>query len=455
MDSQTLAPDLQASISSATTPPQIAAALASISAFLKCHPSDQLRPFFSLVFPSLLRRLFGFDSISWLEIATSDRALSSQLFAFLSPGGPLFSSISSVDQDALLKYIFPLERLPEWMRYVLQSSISSEVLASVSPIFSSRIKEDELLNLKQVQLNIFEYYIFWFAYYPVSRGIADVSNSGSGRATRKSRLENWVSSIPVISNTGRKPGQKPESSLYLRLLYSYLKAFVPKFGSGSFMPYRSSMLNYSITDDESAYIKAEFVVQTFVQFWMVDNDFSPLPVPVVQSLGLTLPYQSMVGTAPPTPGLGGVLKLLVNYLHCYPSAPEDENAHKMFGKSLQRPLYRFIMRSFLYCPVGASIKNSVQVFSLWMTYIEPWNISKEVFSELESIKEQRDEGMERNNREMRYTVAWRGYILENYLFYSSMVVHFLGFAHKFIHADVGSVIKMVSEVSLLHIIFFF
>ena len=87
--------------------------------------------------------------------------------------------------------------------------------------------------------------------------------------------------------------------------------------------------------------------------------------------------------------------------------------------------------------------------------IGPWNISKEVFSELESTKEQRDEGMERNNREMRYTVAWRGYILENYLFYSSMVVHFLGFAHKFIHADVGSVIKMVSEVSLLHIIFFF
>lgn len=333
------------------------------------------------------------------------------------------------------------------MRYVLQSSISSEVLTTISPLFSSRIKEDELQNSKQIQLNIFEYYIFWFAYYPVSRGSAEVSNPGSVRVTRKSRLENWVSSIPVISATGRKPGQKPESSLYLQLLYSYLKAFVPKLGSGSFMPHRSSMLNYSITDDESAYLQAEFVVQTFVQFWMVDNDFSPLPLQMVPSLGLSFPYQAMLGTAPPTAGLADVLKLLVNYLHCYPSTPQMGNACMMFGKSLQRPLYRFILRSFLYCPIGASIKNPVQVFYLWMTYIEPWNVSKEDFSELESTKEQRDERKDRNHREKGYTVAWRGYILDNYLFYSSMVVHFLGFAHKFIHADVGSVIKMVSEVS--------
>ncbi|KAJ3689887.1 hypothetical protein LUZ61_019051 [Rhynchospora tenuis] len=443
MDSQTLAQDLEASILSATAPLQISAALSSITAFLRRHTSDQLRPFFSLVFPSLLRRLFGFDSISWLEISTSERELSSQLFAFLAPGGPLFSSISSVDQESLVRYIFPTERLPDWMRYALQSSISSEVLASISPLFSSRIKEDELQNLKQIQLNVFEYYIFWFAYYPVSRGVSGVSNSGSGRATRKTRLENWVSSIPVISSSGRKPGQKPESSLYLRLLYSYLKAFVPKLGSGSFMPYRSSLLNYAMNDDELAYLQAEFVIQTFVQFWMVDNDLSPLPAQVARSLGLSFLYQAMLGTTPPTPGLGDVLKLLVNYVHWCPSQPEDGNPHMMFDKLLQRPLYRFILRSFLYCPIGASVKNSVQIFSLWMAYIQPWNISKEDFCEFESTKERRDDG---GNQEKGYTVAWRGYVLDNYLFYSSMVVHFLEFAHKFIHADVECVIKMVSEV---------
>ncbi|KAJ4777710.1 Sphingomyelin phosphodiesterase 4 [Rhynchospora pubera] len=444
MDSQTLAQDLEASILSATTPPKISAALSSIAAFLRRHTSDQLRPFFSLVFPSLLRRLFGFDSISWLEIGTSDRELSSQLFTFLAPGGPLFSSISSVDQESLVRYIFPTERLPEWMRYALQSSISSEVLASISPLFSSRIKEDELQNLKQIQLNVFQYYIFWFAYYPVSRGTAVLSNSGSGRATRKTRLENWVSSIPVISSSGRKPGQRPESSLYLQLLYSYLKAFVPKLGSGSFMPYRSSLLNYSMNDDELAYLQAEFVVQTFVQFWMVDNDLSPLPAQVARSLGLSFLYQAMLGTTPLTPGLGDVLKLLVNYLYWCPSSPKDGNPHMLFDKLLQRPLYRFILRSFLYCPIGASVKNSVQIFSLWMAYIQPWHISKKDFTEFESTKEQRDEGG--NHREKGYTVVWRGYVLDNYLFYSSLVVHFLEFAHKFIHADVESVTKMVSEV---------
>jgi sphingomyelin phosphodiesterase 4 len=54
-----------------------------------------------------------------------------------------------------------------------------------------------------------------------------------------------------------------------------------------------------------------------------------------------------------------------------------------------------------------------------------------------------------------YSPAWQGYVLSNYLFYSSLVVHFLGFAHKFIHSDVASVLEMVSKVSrdLLHHVF--
>jgi hypothetical protein len=48
--------------------------------------------------------------------------------------------------------------------------------------------------------------------------------------------------------------------------------------------------------------------------------------------------------------------------------------------------------------------------------------------------------------EVTYTPAWQGYVLSNYLFYSSLVVHFLGFAHKFIHSDVALVLQMVSKV---------
>jgi sphingomyelin phosphodiesterase 4 len=46
-----------------------------------------------------------------------------------------------------------------------------------------------------------------------------------------------------------------------------------------------------------------------------------------------------------------------------------------------------------------------------------------------------------------YNSSWRTYVLSNYLFYNSMIVHFLGFAHKFIHSDVASVLLMVHKVS--------
>ncbi|KAF6140377.1 hypothetical protein GIB67_005302 [Kingdonia uniflora] len=42
-----------------------------------------------------------------------------------------------------------------------------------------------------------------------------------------------------------------------------------------------------------------------------------------------------------------------------------------------------------------------------------------------------------------YTSSWEGYVLSNYLYYSSLVMHFLGFAHKFLHTDVETIIQMV------------
>jgi hypothetical protein len=49
--------------------------------------------------------------------------------------------------------------------------------------------------------------------------------------------------------------------------------------------------------------------------------------------------------------------------------------------------------------------------------------------------------------DVAYSPAWQGYVLSKYLFHSSLVVHFLGFAHKFIHSDVASVLRMASKVS--------
>uniref|UniRef100_A0ACD5TIE6 Uncharacterized protein n=1 Tax=Avena sativa TaxID=4498 RepID=A0ACD5TIE6_AVESA len=144
------------------------------------------------------------------------------------------------------------------------------------------------------------------------------------------------------------------------------------------------------------------------------------------------------------------------------------DAHNVFGAMLsrkessdspagywnplvQRPLYRFVLRTLLFCPMGADIKNIAQVFSAWMVYMEPWKVQQDDLNEYDlpppggrnvhCISDGK-----RQKCDAEYSPAWQGYVLSNYLFYSSLVVHFLGFAHKFIHSDVASVLQMVSKV---------
>ncbi|KAG8386362.1 hypothetical protein BUALT_Bualt03G0141000 [Buddleja alternifolia] len=46
----------------------------------------------------------------------------------------------------------------------------------------------------------------------------------------------------------------------------------------------------------------------------------------------------------------------------------------------------------------------------------------------------------------RYSSSWQGFILANYLFYSSLVMHFIGFAHKFLYTDIEVIVQMVAKV---------
>ncbi|TXG51172.1 hypothetical protein EZV62_023696 [Acer yangbiense] len=52
---------------------------------------------------------------------------------------------------------------------------------------------------------------------------------------------------------------------------------------------------------------------------------------------------------------------------------------------IRRPLYRYILRTFLFCPVATSIKNASEVFSVWVYYMEPWNIMLDDFAELDEV----------------------------------------------------------------------
>lgn len=366
---------------------------------------------------------------------------------------------------------------------MLSSQNDSRVLSDLAPVFKNRVKEDSIKpNFHQVQLNVFEYYMFWFAYYPVCRGNGENCDTVSVRRNKRFKFENWVSSISGFSSPRRGSELKIECNLYVRLLYAYLRAFVAVTDLNVHLPYRSSLLQCSAGYDSSAIAKGEFLVNTLVNFWLVDNDFSPLSVNLCKSYGVKFPFRSVLGETPPTHGLGEVVKLLEKYLnlglvvhqngtdnveHCASprwrmsgsfdgGKPMDVMAvspglhpNGSWNLLMQRPLYRFILRTFLFCPVEASIKNISQVFSVWVTYVEPWAISLDDFGELDAIVD----GSTKNGRKDHspseacgYSPSWEAYVLANYLYYSSLVMHFIGFAHKFLHTDAEIIVQMVLKV---------
>ncbi|XP_016188159.1 uncharacterized protein LOC107629783 [Arachis ipaensis] len=511
LDSLSKSQDLASTIAAASTPSQIVSTCASIDSFLHSHTPDQSRHFFSLAFPTLICKLFGFDDPSnpnkppspagWIDVAISsnDSDLSAALSSLLSPAGTLSSAISAVDNLPLVKYVFPAERLPEWARFLLISSSSSPAgVASGGPgalselcpsLFQSRVKESPPSS--QIQLNVFEYFLFWFAYYPVCRGKSENSHLVEVKSVKKFRLENWAHSIPVFASAVKRSGsaeQKTESNLYIRILRSYLSAYVPTYDLNAHQPYRSSILHYSGGFDAKVVARAQFLVSTLIHFWLVDNDFSPFPLNDCKFLGVSFRLRSVLGETPPTPGLGEVVKVFVRYLNLSTVAVIEArdgggaseccgsprwrnlgssssfdavrakelaskyNSLRCWNPWAQRPLYRYLLRTFLFCPMAASVKNVSQVFSVWISYLEPWNVTEDELSELEAIANgsasaQVNERKENYVARSRgYTPQWQDYVLSNYLYFSSLVMHFIGFAHRFLHNDVELIIQMVLKV---------
>ncbi|KAM2726401.1 hypothetical protein EV2_038842 [Malus domestica] len=508
VDSHSKSQDLACTILASSAPHQISSTCTSIESFLHSLSPDQSRYFFSLTFPTLICKLFGFEDATsspppppqpasqqqpspsspssspngWIDtvLASNDVDLANRLFALLAPNSLLFNAISAVDRLSLVKYVFPIERLPEWVRFMLSSENDSRILSDLAPIFKNRVKEDSIKpNFYQLQLNVFEYYMFWFAYYPVCRGNGENCDVVSIKRNKRFKFENWVSSISGFSSTRRGAEVKIECNLYIRLLYAYLRSFVGVTDLNQQLPQRSSLLQYSSGYDSSVIAQAEFFVNALVNFWLVDNDFSPLPVNLCKSSGVSFPFRSVLGETPPTPGLGEVVKLFVKYLNLGLVVHRDGNENmENYGSPrwrvpgsfdafklrdvvavspgigslnllIQRPLYRFILRTFLFCPVGASIKNISEVFSVWITYIEPWDISLDDFSDLDAVFD----GSTKNGRkdspqpqDRCFTSSWQGYVLANYLYYSSLVMHFVGFAHKFLHTDPEIIVQMVLKI---------
>ncbi|KAK1378218.1 Transcription factor MYB82-like [Heracleum sosnowskyi] len=459
------ATSLAATIITATTPPQITAACTAIGNFLTAQPPIETRPFFTHTFPALIVKLFGVGDpthpTTWIQSITdsNDSTLSTTLFELLSPNSILINSILEADRVSLLKYLFPIEILPQWMRILLHNVRDVSVLAELCPLFRGRVFRNGL-GFYELRLNLFEFYLFWFAFYPVlKRNVENVDEVKVTGSDRFNRLENWVSSIQVLkmSNSGGTV-ERNECKFYLKLLNAYLREYVcvSDLSVGQ-QPY-----------DDINFRRSEFMVHTLINFWLVGNDFSPLAVNVCKPFGLDFSFQSVVSEMSPTAGLGEVVNVFVKYLNKISMQPNDGFDRAALTESLewrisgnvgiwsvgswnsliQRPLYRFIVRTFMFYPLETSIKDVSEVFSLWTDYMEPWTISFEDVSGLDA-----NAGMLTNVAEKEaqstlkgYSSSWQEFVLINYLFYSSLVVHFLRFAHKFVHTDTEAIVQMVLKV---------
>ncbi|CAM0956199.1 unnamed protein product [Alopecurus aequalis] len=460
---------LAAAVLAASTPRAAAEAVSSVAAFLRRHHTgaDQPRAFFAEVLPALLFRMFvsrSPASLCFVDLAAGDPALSYLLESLLAPSGPLLVALSAADRHTILRFTFPRERLPDWLGFALSSTaVPSDQV--VSPLLAGRVGS-------KLHLSVFEYYLFWFAYYPISAA-ATKATAGASKASAstskpslmpRARIESWVSA-------GRNMDQKPHTWLYLKLLYAYLKEFVPSdcapprnaFGTLLHLNDRDGV------DAAESFRRAEFFVHTLVQFWLVGNDLSPLPVQTCRAYGLPLLSRANATLSErlPAAGVGDAVKLLVMYLN-WSSVCKLADARNLFDEMLsrkescdsppgywnpltQRPLYRFVVRTFLFSPMGADIKNIAQVFSAWMVYMEPWKIQQDDLNDYDlpppggrNVHCVSDG--KRQRCDAAYSPAWQGFVLSNYLFYSPLVVHFLGFAHKLIHSDVALVLQMVSKV---------
>uniref|UniRef100_A0ACD5WP53 Uncharacterized protein n=1 Tax=Avena sativa TaxID=4498 RepID=A0ACD5WP53_AVESA len=468
----TAASALAAAVLSAATPPAAASAVSSVLAYLARHvATDHPRAFFADAFPSILYRLFvsSPSSPSFIDLAAADPdpALGNLLLNLLAPSGPLLAAAAAADRLALIRFVFPSERLPYWLRVALADPSPDSALLP-SPLLAARVGSD-------LHLSVFEYYLFWFAYYPVSSADPSATTTPTPTHKSRSRIESWVSTLAPTGAGTRKPGQKPDPCLYLKLLHAYLSEFVPTSTSTPSRRPTGTLLQRTAseeaTDSADPFARAEFFLHTLVQFWLVGDDFSPLPVQTYRAFGLKLPSRARaeLNEQPPSPGLGDTVKLLIMYLNrCADDGPQA-NARTVFegimparnlvvssdsqvgfwNPLIQRPMYRFVLRAFLFCPIGAVIKNATQVFSVWLAYMEPWKVTQDQLDEYDvSLVNRTDTPPQAGvgKEKLMYTPAWKNYVLSNYLFYSSMVVHFLGFAHKFIHSDVSSVLLMILKV---------
>lgn len=199
---------------------------------------DNLRGFFEYCFPLLIKKIFGYDDreASWLfTVATESRADDfNAVIQLLAPDGPLFTALHAADADAIIQFLFPPERLPAHTQELLRVPAGLRELNGW-PQYKGRLRLDNMGRC-QVHLNMFEYLMFWAAFYVLrgsrstDKGKAATSSRGRGLIQSGARRLLGGSSSSGGGSSGAlfsEPVINPRHP-YFRLLRLYLEAYLPR-----------------------------------------------------------------------------------------------------------------------------------------------------------------------------------------------------------------------------------
>ncbi|KAH7277142.1 hypothetical protein KP509_39G036000 [Ceratopteris richardii] len=434
----------------------------AVDAFLKEQPPEAAIGFFRLCFPLLLQKVFGFQdsassssSSSWLA-RTTDEQSATALRSLLDPSSNLFSSLLALDREKAVEFIFPNERLPGRIRRLLLLDRGATLVSQTSELLKNRMKISSVGGL-QLQLNLFEYYFFWFAYYAASceefaptQAIPALTHNliSPGRSIR-----HWVPTLHTVSHHNSTKSAASHHGLYLQLLHAYLTQFVQ-------LHHYSGMIYIPGTNCLS---QGGFLLLTLLEFWLMKDDPWPL-----QGSQLGIGNMGFTHSAVELDAVRSVinhcnrLKISCNtYTEAYDDAHYTIPGSRSFlgsplaspltwhmGTSkgyvlnadlLQKPLYRFLSRAFLYWPAGISVKQAWYLVEIWIDYMQPWKID---------IGEKQAEKFSDTSKFLgkEFSVVWQGHVTRNYYYYTMMVVHFLNFALKYVRANLEPILDMTAKV---------
>ncbi|MEW5297300.1 MAG: hypothetical protein WDW36_000517 [Sanguina aurantia] len=287
---------------------------------------DNLRGFFDICLPMLLKRVFGYDDFeaSWLHAVKFGRDQDCQeLVRLLSPNGNLFAAIASADSLGLIQYIFPIERLPAHTQQLLKSSAGIAEL-SAWPQYAGRISLDG--NGKpQVLLNVLSFFMFWNAFYVLRDGGSALAAAGRsesrvvGTASPYMPQSIYRLGTSLIGAHGHTATGGPlRNHPYQQLLRSYLSHFIPRTSSAtSAASNRLAQAASSGPGTSRAHAGSqqptpgEVMLSVLVEFWLTDVA-EPIPSPTARtsigSLGQTIGAGQQ--QQQPGPVLGGQAGLI-------------------------------------------------------------------------------------------------------------------------------------------------